>query len=426
MKVVILDRESLDLSQSLVEETYGYEVESKVVTVDGCLLLSDGGVIVTWVSDWLTQRMRDGSISVGTADQYAKSIKYFLEWLSLREVRYKRPKPKSDKHYQDLIVDATKDVILEYLNHNTSLSTKTLLSRDAALMGFYNEYVCCNADPYREPYLDPEYNPYKSGPIFKGRSYTNHHGAVSLDELMALMMVVESERERCLLQFMLDSGLRHAEVVRVTKSDVEKALTQYSSRKAYDVEQADYHDLNYYVFPVKGTKVHGRTGIKPRNTFVSKATLLRLRNYFNNFQFGYKKFTKGYDDPPAFLNSYGSPYTKAALKKFIERTVDKAMLIGLIDRKITIHKFRHGFSVQFLTSPDQYADPRERMIALSKCLGHSSPKTTEIHYSDIAVEIQTLKGTGELVTRWQKFENVYNKTKPANIDATRREYFSGT
>ena len=112
------------------------------------------------------------------------------------------------------------------------------------------------------------------------------------------------------------------------------------------------------------------------------------------------------------------------LSQLLTRRFNQAKRVGLITNRKTLptHKFRHGYSISFLTSPDLYPDALERLQSLARYLGHTSIVTTEKHYQDIALEIQIKTSTGERVYRHEKMLDLYNKTKTNAIAKTKDLY----
>jgi len=143
---------------------------------------------------------------------------------------------------------------------------------------------------------------------------------------------------------------------------------------------------------------------------------------------GYKKKVShlAEEERPAFLNSHGDRLTKSTATQLVSRRFKEAKRLGLITGRNTLptHKLRHGFSVSFLSSPDLYKNPVERIQALSRFLGHSSVETTRKHYEDIALEIQVKSNSGEELMRHDKMLDLYNKTKTSEIKKTKLKYIN--
>lgn len=428
MKVVVFNREKIDLVNSFAnsefeQNYYGWDV------VDGCLLLTDEGEALDWISEWISESMAKSSRNENSALQYTRAVGYFLDFLSKKEVRFKRPKPTTRDDYHNLLLEVTSADIMEYLNvYLSDKDNSTRSFRDIALKSLYDEYIC-SINPFRAPVLDPKFSPYLNGKIYNGTRQMKYHNAISENDLMALMIVAKNEGERCLFQFMLDSGLRVGEIPRVIKSDFDDAKNRFAFDRSIDLEDQASVDSNYCLFEVKGTKPRGRAEYKSRITKVSTITIKRLLAYFKDPLGDHKKATRGTKESEkiAFLNSEGKPLTSNTLAKLLNRRVEKAKALGLIRRNkvITAHKFRHGFSILFLSSPDNGKDDVERMAALSKCLGHSKKETTEEFYEHLPDELRYMTETGESVTRSQRMVNIYEKTKPSRIAMTRRTFIQG-
>lgn len=422
MIVKCFNRIDFNLQDTIAVTELGYEAKINDV-LDGCVCLTDSGVALNWVSDWLNQGMAQSIRNHNTSIEYGKILGYFLDFLIKREVRYKRKKPVTRDEHQYLFLDVNRNTIAEFINvHCKDLSKDQRSLRDVVLKQFYDEYICMEKH-YRAPLL--EFNPYENGRVFKPNRNTIFHGGVTPDELMALMIVAKDERERCLFQFLLDSGVRRSEIPKIKLMDIEKAISGNSRVELIDSEEI-YKETDYCSLLIRGVKARNRSPTKDRYTKVSRTTLRRLKLFFDDRLGFYKKHTRALNESEkyAFLNSNGEPMLANNLDKLIARRVGFAKSIGLIgmSRKITSHKFRHGFSVLFLVSPDIYPDEVTRKVALSKCLGHSKVETTEIHYEDLPQELHYKKETGEVVGRCDLMANLYQKTKPSVINKTKAEY----
>jgi len=426
VRVYIREYKKLDLSNSIVSRDRDYDLKpAHNQIVDGCLLITEDGHVIESVSEWLTKSMVSNDRAGNTAKEYARSIGKFLDFIAKKEINNKRPKPVTSDDYLKLLIDSSKvnfhsiQTYLNIENHGASNQSKSLWN--IALKSFFEECLCVD-------YLTEDDNPYKNGNLFNGNSYSLHHNGVSLDELMALMIVAKDERERCLFQFWYDSGLRVEEIPRVKRADILNALKSPTASRSLQDDDYAYIEANYYFLYVRGTKTRHRDAIKPRNTPISKTTLHRLTRYFNNPMLGYKKKVShlAEEERPAFLNSHGDRLTKSTATQLVSRRFKEAKRLGLITGRNTLptHKLRHGFSVSFLSSPDLYKDPVERIQALSRFLGHSSVETTRKHYEDIALEIQVKSNSGEELMRHDKMLDLYNKTKTSEIKKTKLKYIN--
>jgi|GEM_PF-2362559 len=417
-----------------------FNQDGKMV-IDGCFVFTDKGQLLIWVSEWLTDLMERNVINHNTAREYGKVITYFLEYLIEREHRFKRPKPKGVKDIQELLLSVTKPIVLEYLNiHCKDISNGVRGFRDVVIKSFYEQHIC-NVD-YGDnkgvALLDEFYNPFKvSDPnseagtkkLFNGKSNINDEGgggAISIDNLIDFMIMAKDERERGLFQFMYDSGLRVGEIPFVKRSDITEALTRFSNKMALDEEENALIESNYKALIVKGVKPRNRAEFKPRVTHVSTMTIKRLNRYFTD-RFGfYKKHTNGMpiEEQYAFLNTVGNPISKHSVEYLVTTRFKEGKQIGLFQGRsipVTAHKFRHGFAVACMASPDVKLDSHDRMVALSLWLGHSNVGTTEKHYQSIAVELQHNLETGELLNRCDLMAEVYSQTKPSQIESTKKK-----
>jgi len=421
MIVRCFNHEKFNLSESIAVTELEYDALTDDV-IDGCVVLTEEGVALNWLSEWLNRAMARNYRNHRSSLEYGKIVSYFLDYLVSREVRNKRAKPTTKEQYQYLLLEVSESIIAEYINVECKDLSKDQRSlRDIVLKGLYDEFICAE-HPYRAPLL--EFNPYKNGRIFKSNKNTIYHGGITPDELKALIVVAKDERERCLFQFMLDSGIRREEITRVMVTDIDNALHGNSRRQLVNNDEV-YQEPNYCSLLIRGGKPRNRQEIKNRYTKVSRVTLQRLQSYFDDRLGFYKKHTRNLnrDERYAFLNSVGEPISPGSLDKLIKRRVCDAKLMGFIKegKKITPHKFRHGFAILFMVSSDLYPDEVTRKVALAKCLGHSKVETTERHYEDLPAELHYKKESGEIVNRAELMKNLYAETKPSAIKKTKKK-----
>lgn len=406
--------------------------------IDGCFVFTKEGQLLDWPSEWLSDSMESNRRNHNTAKEYARVIVSFLEFLIKREHDFKRPKPRNAKAIQNLLLEVNNKVVLKYLNdYCVSLDNGVKSYRDTVLKQFYEEYICSYfyGKNSEIPLLDEAFNPFRdfskdgqTKKLFNAASKVNDEGGglgISLDNLMDFMVVAKNERERCLFQFMYDSGLRVGEIPSVLRSDINEALIRYSSYEVIDIEDHGYSESNYKTLAVKGVKPRNREKYKTRYTYVSTITLKRLKRYFEQKRGFYMKHIRGtpIEQQKAFLNAYGEPISAQSISRLITERFKEGKKIGLFRHRvepITPHKFRHGFSVACLASLDVKEDSHDRMVALSKWLGHNHVETTQKHYQSIAMDLQHNLESGELLNRCDLMLEVYSKTKPSEIDNYRK------
>ena len=198
----------------------------------------------------------------------------------------------------------------------------------------------------------------------------------SLAELEQLILHAHSERERCLIQAVYDSGARVSEVPRITLQAVRNALDFHKLRfvaASGDVPlQPDYCPLH-----IAGSKGR-RDQIKPRITLVSRTVLERIDAYHRTPL--YRRLANKYESPettPAFFNAQGTPHITKSVEKLFERTSKRALKAGKIRRAISPHKLRHGGAYAILGSPDLGQSYLDRLVTLTKSYGHNSETTSE-------------------------------------------------
>lgn len=376
MKVVAIRARELDLSKSILangpyREQFLAQPEASepIVKVTGCALIDDDERLLPLVSSYLCRNYRNTSLADQSVLAYARRLSYLLKDLKTK-VAYEA----SDR--DDLLLSVGLGNIEVYLGglDAAGIAPKTVSGRDAAYHHFFTTHLCKRfgeAPPLRED------NPYKLGLIRPGKAHTRTIvQPSSMVELEQLILHAHSERERCMLQFIYDSGVRVSEVPRLTLQTVMDALAyqklQFVSSESNVPVNADYSPL--HVQGSKGRKNH----VKPRITLVSRTTLERIEDYHRTPLYRrYAQRKKSPAETPAFFNAHGKPYTTKSVEKLFDRVCKRALKAGKIKRIISPHKFRHGGAYLLLTSPDLGADYSERLALLSQMYGHESSTTSE-------------------------------------------------
>jgi len=399
MSVKIADNFNYDLSKSLLKED-GSQFNTKPISITGAVALDDEMRVQPLITGFLNRQISDSDISFETAKTYGKNLNYLVSYL------------KSQKSFQfdpldDCLLHVQTSSIQQYLNYlkrDKALSSVTVRNRDATYLSFYTNYLCNTINSKDAVRQD---NPYENG-LLSNAPNSQLIEMCELDELHGLMRCTQSERERAVLQFMFDSGLRRSEIPRVTKSHIDNALA--SNRNNFIVDEFTVSiPSKYKMLNVPGSKGKNRE-YKPRATLVSEPTLLRVRRY--NSSPLYRKYASKHSEKPAFLNAHGNPFTKGAISDLLKRLSKRALKRGFIKRSISPHMLRHGFAGHILRSPDLGKDALDRLITCQHCLGHSSLETTQT-YTRIPYEIygQIIDQNGEIFTRDQLMESLGSKTK---------------
>ena len=376
MKMVAVRAKALDLSKSILangpyREQFLAQPEARepIVRITGCALIDDDEHLLPLASSYLSRNYRNVSLADHTVRSYARRISYLIKYLKSK-VEYET------SNRDDLLLSVGLGQIEVYLGglDAAGLAPKTVQGRDAAYHSFFTTHLCKSLDgsaPLRDD------NPYKHGMIRPGEANTLAIvQPCSMLELEQLILHAHSERERCMLQLMYDSGLRVSEVPRMTLQQIRDALAyqklQYISYESNIPVNADYSPL--HVLGSKGKKNH----VKPRITLVSRTSVERIEDYHRTPL--YRRCAQRIKDPektPAFFNSHGNPITTKSVEKLFERICKRALKAGKIKRIISPHKFRHGSAYLLLTSPDLGTDFFERLGMLSVGHGHSSVTTSE-------------------------------------------------
>ncbi|MHA5498399.1 tyrosine-type recombinase/integrase [Pseudomonas aeruginosa] len=378
MKVIKAKAKPLDLRRSILasgeyREQFLSQPEAKqpLVQVTGCALFDEDERLASLTSDYLCSNFRKVQVADQTAKSYAHRIGYLLDYL-----KAKAEYEGSDRDTALLsVTTAQLETYLADLRHE-GFAPKTIVGRDAAFQHLFTNYLCQRVNG--KPALRED-NPYEDGMLWKGR--THPLGLVhpcSITEVEQLILHSESERERCLLQAMYDTGMRVSELPRLTLGAVRTALDFQRSQLASSVDELTVR-AEYCPLEIAGSKAK-KNQINPRSTLVSRATLERIEDYHRTPL--YKRAARRYATPdttPAFFNAHGGEYTAKSVEKLLDRVNKRAMKARMIKRRVSPHKFRHGSAYLILNSLDIGKDFLDRLVVCSKSHGHTLISTTETY-----------------------------------------------
>lgn len=296
-------------------------------------------------------------LSITSVETYGKNLGYAHQYLKAR-------REFATARLDEAFLEVSRSLLTEYIAHlieKEELSTKTVRNRDATLLSFFDTYLCAPISSGQVLRTD---NPYKEG-LLSPNPKKNLVIPCSLLELETLITSSGCERERCVLQFIFDAGIRRSELPRVTLAAVKKALDaqryEYISSGDAPPLQIDYCSLE-----IAGSK--GRSNqVKSRYTLVSRATLQRVQRYHASVL--YRKHARKFkndDSTPAFLNAHGDTYTANSVSKLLERLSARAIRACKLKKPISPHKLRHGYAYAILNSPDLGVDFAERLSSPRK------------------------------------------------------------
>ena len=365
MDVKVCFDTKLDLSKSCLLNEIPNLSLNKTVTVNGVGVFDDDGKILPLVSEYLSYRTKHQIISYKSAVTYGRNLSYFLSYI--------RSRPDYDDSESDeVFITVPKYVIQEYLTfliREDHKNSSTVRSRDETIHAFI-EYLCSPTEDRDKLRQD---NPYSDGLLSKPPKRTPI-SSCTLDDLFILIEFTDSERERALLQFLYDSGLRRSELPRVTLQDFNDT-NNFNSEKFISSDNEQPIHADYVPLKVKGSKGRGNQ-IKPRWTLLSLVTIKRVEKYHASPL--YKKYARKYLKPsetPAFLNAEGTPYTPNSISKLLERISKRAIKHGRLNRLISPHKLRHGNAYSILQSKDLGSNYVDRLAIVQNCLGHNHLST---------------------------------------------------
>jgi len=403
MDVSVAYSKEIDLSKSLLNEESNFACISASLEkseATGVVILNSELKVLPLISHYLTFELKYNNISDGSAKTFGKNLGYFVDYLNSHK-HYKHYK------YDSALLDIQEHTIKEYFVglKSEGLSSQTIRNRDATLQSFFTKYLCSPRGNRAELRKD---NPYHNG-LLSGAPKSKQIEMCSQDELIALLRCTPHERERALLQFMYDSGVRRSEIPRVNKSHIEIAVNSNRNRLIVDDDTISIPS-DYSAVHIDGSKGRYRE-IKPRNTIVSRETLLRVVRYHSTPLYRSKSRKFG-SEKPAFLNAEGKPYNSSSISKLLDRLSKRAIKRNLLKRPISPHMLRHGFAGAVLRSPDLGRDAIDRLVIVQRCLGHAKLETTQV-YTSLPFDIYgtLMNSDGELLTRCQVMSRVWNVTK---------------
>lgn len=308
-------------------------------------------------------------------------LKYFLEYL---EDRF-------STNVDVTVASIDGIVINEYLKmmHDSGLEASTIRSREVVIKEFLTWLTTFESGKIRinngygtDSYKSP--NPLKKIPKF-----------LLVSEIVNFINLFHDENYRCLIHFLVDSGLRASEVGRLKKSDFPK-IEEFPD------------DTMYFDLEVQGSK--GRGGqIKPRITFISRAILLRINKLHKQHPL-YRKYRNKYGkDMPAFLNVRGGLVNEDSLKNLIYKTGQRG---GLNTKKYSAHKFRHTFAMSVLMSEFD-TEYLNKLVIVKEALGHNNIKTTEMYSLIPPAVIKNLQAKNKqhnIIYRFEEAQFIFDNT----------------
>lgn len=394
--------EEVDLKNSLLNEDNGIAL-IKRHNFTGVVVFDVNFKILPLISAFLSYNLKNNKISPATAKTYAKNLIYFLLYLRNRNEFKNIP---ADEPY----LTVGKYVIEEYLvslKTMNKLSSATIRNRDATFQAFIHGYLYQDQE-LRDAHIHN--SPYEAG-LLSGPVKQKIITSCTIDELTMLIELTNSERERLILQFIFDTGIRRSEIQAISRQDIINAWN-FNSQKLIARKSDDPINSPYSLFLVQGKK--GRhNNDKQRMSLISRSTIERVISYHASPL--YKKFSRKYrksDQTPAFFNSNGSPFTAKNLSKLLERLSHRAIKKDKINKLISPHKLRHGYAYDLLQSTDLGENYVDRLAVVQKSLGHSYLSTTEM-YTRIPIELyKSMKdSSGEISTKAMRMLRLKEKTQ---------------
>lgn len=403
MKVSVVENLKVDLSESLLNEIDGIEL-SGTVDVSGAVLLDKQQKIMPLSSSFLSGLLNQSKGSPKTSLTYGRNLGYILEDLKKLDVF-------SGLERDELFISVQRTTLQQCLTKQMKerVGVATIKNREATLKTFFTEFLC--VEQGRNKALI-DINPFEKGSLLTVKANKNLVKDCDINTTEKLMNMSEYERERLIVQFVFDSGVRSSEFPRVTKEDINEAVRFYESKFYAGQKNSTIADKGYILLGVSGSK--GRGGErKERFTIISEATLKRILSYHSSHL--YKKYARKYKsdhEKPIFFNAEGRAFTQKNFEKLLVKLSDRAIKRQIISKPVSPHKLRHGFAYEILRSPDFGEDYLDRLVSLQKTLGHNDLDSTQI-YTRIPVDLYKVMSDedGVVLTKATKMELLSRRTK---------------
>lgn len=316
--------------------------------------------------------------SFGTLDLYSRRMESLCDFLEQHHVFGQVSVDQAISKINLTLLDEY------YLSlNNRGLGASTVRGHEVVVKGFTDWLTTVQAGHIHNSsiYRNVKYRttaPTKSMPKF-----------VVAEEVVKLCEGMHWEIQRLVTHVMFDTGMRVSEVARLLKSEV-PLLENYST------------STEFFPLFIRGSKGRGRN-YKERYTIISRPVLIRLNRYFRSKV--YVRCDKWLErKKPAFLNVWGEKLTSTAIQKFIGDALVRAGL----EKKISPHKLRHGFSFSVLKS----GNFTEALILLQKMLGHANLETTE-GYTNIpgpVLRLLSASNSDQSITRVNEAEMIFERT----------------
>lgn len=296
---------------------------------------------------------RAENLSANTLRQYDQAFGYFAEWLGGREApttadlktffAWLRERPNRNRPNQPL---APKSVV------NTWIALKSFFRWYAEETGSPNPMGGVPRPKAPEVVIDP-LSQAEVQAIVKACDHKRE--AQRGSQRPFTMRRPTAARDRALVLFLLDSGLRASE---------------FGDLKVEDV------DLESGKVLIKKGK-----GGKGRIVYVGKATRKALWRYLS------KRKTRPSD--PLFLTSGDRPFERCALRRLLARLGERAGVPNLHP-----HRLRHTFATEYLRNGGN-------LLALQRLLGHASLEMVRKYAAIAEVDLARAHENGSPADKWR-------------------------
>lgn len=283
--------------------------------------------------------------SVGTAEEYYRSILYFLKFI--KEIRKLDIEIKDFEIFIILSIEQA-DIIsfMIFLNSYRNNNAKTRNLRLAALKTFF-KYIYQLYPMYCKNKMNPVENIDYSYTTYRLPKYLNLKEAKKLCNIFNDKNCKDFVRNNLIIYLFLVTGLRKSELIGLNINDI---------------------NFNENIIRVLGK------GNKERTLFITNVLKEKILKYLEIRNIKDLESFK-----PLFVSSGDKRISKSTVRYIVNRAYEIA---GLKDKKLTVHSLRHT------AATIMYEETNGDILIVKKFLGHSSIESTQIYTHVINKELK--------------------------------------
>lgn len=304
--------------------------------------------------DLLLSQALQGFYMARRADGYSPDTLAQYDWALSRLLKFTQDKP-----IQQITIDDARRFIVYMQTDYGNLSPASIFHAWKAIRALYKwltaETGISNVmqNLKQPPYQHNEIIPLASSDIDKLLST-----AAKIDRETFNQRVPQGERNRMIILFLLDTGVRVGELCRLNLEDVNMETCEVTVRP--------------FRSSVKS---------KPRTVYIGKRVQKELWKYLLN--------REKIKHDPLFLSAHDRRLTPDAVKHLLDRIAKRAQV-----SHVHPHIFRHTFAIQYLRNNGD-------IFTLQRLLGHSSLEMVRRYLSLAQSDIETAHRRASPVDNWR-------------------------